>query len=124
MFREIEYLRYDREQQVNIYRLVDTCFIARIMSPVNSPSIEQDRRKIANAMTLLSLIRYYESANRNVAHNVALYFNWLWAEGFMIDKTFVQKMLNILDLMPGTNVSAKYYHSIIWYLQNRFGMCT
>lgn len=122
MFRYIDYVDYDTVTKTNIFCLTDTCFRTDITSPYNSPSIKGYDNKVNNAITLLSIIKHYESINRNVAHNVASYFNWLYKQGFYIDRKVLASLLGGLDLIPGTNATQKYYNGILWYLQHKYLM--
>jgi hypothetical protein len=115
MFKEISYITYEPDKKANMYLLHDTCFSASITSPFNSPSIRDQNHRLTNALTVLSLIRHYESINRNVGRNLRLYFYWLYCQGYSINANFIKTMLNGLDLMPGTNTMVKYYRNIVYY---------
>jgi hypothetical protein len=119
MFREISYLTYEADKKANVYLLRDSCFIANITSPFNSPSIKDQTHRLTNAITVLSLIRHYESINRNVARNLGLYFYWLYSQGYTINGRFIKTIFNGLDLMPGNNTTGKYFHGVVYYFDQQ-----
>lgn len=119
MFREISYITYEPDKKANMYLLRDTCFTTTITSPFNSPSIREQNHRLTNALTVLSLIRHYESINRNVARNLGLYFYWLYSQGYSINGKFIKTIFSGLDLMPGTNTMTKYYHNVVHYFDQQ-----
>jgi hypothetical protein len=116
MFISLDYITFDTKKR-NVYALHDTCFMHTIYSPYNAPSLRNQPNPVANTVTLLSLIKHYESINRNVARNIAAYYSWLYCTRFAITGEFVEKQFKILDAnMIDMNVMHKYYNNVKWYL--------
>jgi len=119
MFQSIEFLDYTLDGEYNQYFLIDSCFVENINSPYGSPSLKLVKNRMGSTLTLLSIIKYYETRNRNVALNLAHYYGWLCHScGFYIDKSFIKKQLATIDLVF-KNTKNKYYNSTCYYLQQR-----
>lgn len=121
MFKSIQFSAFRSAKSYNVFHLQDTCFSDYIHSPYNSPSLKSIPNAISSGLTLLTIVRHYESKNRNVALNLAYYYYWLnEGVGYYIDKAFIRKQLSTIDhVMPHMNFMKKYFHSVCYYLSSR-----
>lgn len=80
MFQYINLVSYDEDNECNVFDVHDHCIgSATITSPHATPSLvdKPKHQIISNAITVLSIIDFYEHRDRNVAFNLAAYFCWL-----------------------------------------------
>lgn len=120
MFSSIKYVEYDNYKKCNIYTLYDTCFNKRIVSPFGSPSLKDHDNRLGNTLTMLSIIRHYETINRNVAPNIANYYVWLcFTKHYKIDELFIKKQFSVIDTLPNMNITKKYYNNTIRYIDDK-----
>lgn len=117
----MEYSGFRGAKGYNVFRLRDTCFSTYINSPYNSPSLNNVPNATSNTLAMLSVMKYYDSKNRNVALNLAYYYYWLHEScGFYIDRTFIRKQFSLIDrVIPNMNLMKKYFHNVCQYLISR-----
>lgn len=117
MFINLSYYAYNTTHQYNVFWLNDSCLPAKITTPHNSPSLKNTKNDLSNTLTLLSLIRHYKTQNRNVALNLALYYNWLIDSGYDVTIQFISKQFELIDSTMNLNYKLKYFYNTIIYLK-------
>jgi len=126
MFQYLEYRGYDTDNEFNSYWLGDACIqsgCVSIISPHGSPSLQRMEyvHRISNPITVIALIKYYESINRNVAPNLAKYYLWLESEGVIINSQFIKTQLSVIENnIVSMKPYSKYYNNTIHYINNSF----
>lgn len=119
MFQEIVYLGYDSINEYNSYQLYDSCFAAEIISPYKSPTLKYVKNRLGNTLTMLSIIKCYETRDLNVARNLAYYYLWMRDhKGYIINNAFIRDQLSLIDAsFKNTKYMAKYHNGICQYLK-------
>lgn len=118
MFKDLAYINYDGHQKINFYIYDDCGCSGEASTPPGAPQLNI-KTYMGNSLIALTIIKYYENKNRNVAKNLANYYQYLISKGFYIDDYFIERQLRHIDKSLKVNIYyKKYFYSVCRYLQN------